>query len=292
MKRCLSCNKNYENSQWKCVHCHKTPKTLGQFPAFAPHLAEANESFDPTRFGKLFNIQGNHFWFRSRNQLLLWALDRFFPKAESFFEIGCGTGFVLAAIKNSRPELNLCATDVFITALKFASRQATSTELFQMDVEKIPFAEEFDVIGAFDVLEHVEDDELVLKQISQAVKPGGGILITVPQHPFLWSQRDDMIKHKRRYRATELRNKVEASGFEVMKMTSFVSVLFPFLLLSRLKPVAPEDEFDPHSEFSINPIANILFEKALGMERLLIRAGISFPIGGSLLMVGRKPDVS
>ena len=64
------------------------------------------------------------------------------------------------------------------------------------------------MIGAFDVLEHIADDELVLSQMHQAVRKGGGIILTVPQHSFLWSEIDEYSRHVRRYSVSELKLKL------------------------------------------------------------------------------------
>jgi SAM-dependent methyltransferase len=157
-----------------------------------------------------------------------------------------------------------------------------------MDARRIPFREEFDVIGAFDVLEHIKEDEAVLTQMYQATRKGGGILITVPHHPFLWSTSDDFARHARRYQTRELRNKVKKAGFEVLRMTSFVSLLLPLLALSRLKQRFSREPFDPSAEFNISSSVNTALEKILDAERTLIRAGLSLPAGGSLLLAGRR----
>jgi SAM-dependent methyltransferase len=157
-----------------------------------------------------------------------------------------------------------------------------------MDARRIPFREEFDVIGAFDVLEHIKEDEDVLTQMYQATRSGGGILITVPHHPFLWSASDDFARHARRYKTRELTNRVRKAGFEVLRVTSFVSFLLPLLALSRFKQRVSKQAFDPSAEFNINSSINNALEKILEAERTLIRSGLSFPVGGSLLLVGRR----
>ena len=68
------------------------------------------------------------------------------------------------------------------------------------------------------------------------MRPGGGFMATVPQHPALWSLQDEHAHHVRRYTARGLRRKVEAAGFEVVRMTSFVSLLLPMLVAARLRP--------------------------------------------------------
>ena len=169
-----------------------------------------------------------------------------------------------------------------------AARRLPSASLFQMDARNIPFREEFDVIGAFDVLEHIQEDERVLAEMERAVKRGGGILITVPHHPFLWSDSDDFARHVRRYKTRELRDKVERAGFEVVRVTSFVSVLLPLLIVSRMRQKFSSKQFDPAGEFDINPILSSTLETFLSGERGVIRAGLSFPAGGSLLMIGMR----
>src|SRR4029079_5591172 len=97
------------------------------------------------------------------------------------------------------------------------------------------FADEFDVIGAFDVLEHLVEDNRALTQMSNAVRPGGGLLVTVPHQPYLWSASDEHAMHQRRYSRAELRRKVESVGFQSELFTSFNSRLFPLMMWSRMR---------------------------------------------------------
>jgi SAM-dependent methyltransferase len=256
--------------------------------AYAPELANKSEGFEADYFRQLAELESDNFWFRSRNQLIVWALKRYFPRAESLLEIGCGTGFVLSGIKEALPELSLTGSEVFSAGLTFAAQRLPGVELFQMDARRIPFTEEFDVIGAFDVLEHVKEDSEVLSQMYQATRKRGGILLTVPHHPFLWSPADDYARHVRRYTARELRHKVKRAGFDVIRVTSFVSLLLPLLVLSRFKQRFQGKEFDPTSELRINSLMNAGLERILNLERSLIRGGLSLSVGGSLLLVALR----
>jgi SAM-dependent methyltransferase len=181
--------------------------------SFAPEQARSSEGFQPHHFAELAQAEAGNFWFRSRNRLIIWALQRFFPKARNFLEIGCGTGFVLAGLAEANPNLEMSGSEIYSTGLGYAADRVKCAALFQMDARDIPFESEFDVIGAFDVLEHIEEDEAVLEQVFRAVTPGGGIMLTAPQHRFLWSQQDEYACHVRRYEAKELSNKVEKAGF-------------------------------------------------------------------------------
>jgi len=258
------------------------------FPAFAPEIASDSRGFDAATYHELAQLEARNFWFRSRNRLIAWALKRYFGAARNFLEIGCGTGYVLSGVAEALPALRLSGSEVSSSGLVHAAKRVPQAQLMQMDARNIPFVEEFDVIGAFDVVEHIEDDGQVLRQICRALATNAGVLLTVPQHPFLWSEYDVRAHHVRRYRARELKEKVMGAGFEIIRITSFVSLLLPFMMLSRLLRRVPERDYDPFAEFRLSSPANAMLEKILGLERGLIASGISFPLGGSLLLVARK----
>jgi SAM-dependent methyltransferase len=260
---------------------------MGGFLSFAPELS-SDTGFKDEYFHELVRLEARNFWFRARNKLLLWALSRHFPDAGNFLEIGCGTGFVLSAVAMGRPALKSSGSEISTAGLAYAAKRVPSAALFQMDARAIPFAAEFDVIGAFDVLEHIEEDEVVLSEMHRAVRPGGGVVLTVPQHPFLWSRADEYARHVRRYAARDLQAKARAAGFSIERMTSFVSLLAPLMWVRRARPLAMQAHFDPLAELRIGGLANAVLEQVLNLERLAIRGGVNFPFGGSLLLIARK----
>lgn len=286
MKLCTSCDEIFQSPNWQCPHCRHEPAVIQGHFAFAPDVALESEGFEPEYFAGLAEQEARHFWFRSRNRLLIWALQRYFPKAAKVLEIGCGTGFVLTGLRKSFPHLALSGSEVLSEGLRFAAERLPGIELFQMDARRIPFRQEFDVVGAFDVLEHIEQDEEVLAQMHRATRKGGGILITVPHHRFLWSPVDEFARHVRRYQTRELRDKVVRAGFSILRITSFVSLILPLLVASRLKQRG--SEVDPADELNINGVVNTTLERVLDVERTMIRAGLSLPAGGSLLLVARR----
>ena len=111
-------------------------------------------------------------------------------------------------------------SDVLCAGLDYARRRVRTANLSQMDATRMPFFNEFDVICAFDVIEHIEADTSVLAEMHRATKPGGGIVLTVPQHKWLWSAADDYAHHVRRYSRSELTKKVKSAGFEPLIVTS------------------------------------------------------------------------
>lgn len=270
-----------------CPHCGFAPVKIDQFLTWHAELASDGVGFKAEYFDNLARLEANNFWFRARNALILWALEKYFPNFESLMEIGCGTGFVLTGIASSFPKRRLVGTEIFASGLRFAMQRLPGATLMQMDARRIPYEDEFDVVGAFDVLEHIEDDETVFKNMFRAVKPGGGILVSVPQHQWLWSPVDDYACHVRRYSAGELHAKIDTAGFEIVRSTSFVSLLLPAMYVSRrLGARGRPFELD---EFRINPHINRLLEKILAVERGGIRAGLNLPVGGSRLVVARRP---
>jgi hypothetical protein len=123
------------------------------------------------------------------------------------------------------------------------------------------------------------------------LRRGGGIVLTVPQHPFLWSASDEYAKHVRRYTRAELVGKLREAGFRPLLVTSFVALLFPALLAARRARRRLDPGYNPDAELAVGRVASALLEGVLDFERHLIRLGLRFPFGGSLLVVARKPDV-
>jgi ubiquinone/menaquinone biosynthesis C-methylase UbiE len=290
MKLCLNCGTSYGNTDWQCPACAAVPQRRSGFKCFAPDAMGDGRGFDPVFFKELANLESGNFWFRGRNRLIVWALKHWFPKATSLLEVGCGTGFVLSGIAKALPDMTLVGSELYFEGLAIAAEKVPTATFLQMDATLIPFDREFDVVGAFDMLEHIERDDLVLEQLYRATVPGGGIMITVPQHPSLWSKVDEYAKHVRRYRGADLEKKVSQAGFRVVMVTSFVSVLLPFMYLSRLNARAKSASFDPLSELRLPRLLNWGLGSALAIEEFFIRCGLRLPAGGSLLLVAVKTE--
>lgn len=288
MKKCLACNAIFPSRDILCQTCGFCCAIKDDFPAYAPSLAQEGVGFKSSYFSELAKLEANNFWFRARNRLIIWALGHYCQKPQSFLEIGCGTGYVLSAIANAYPDTIMHGSELFTKGLMFASERLPLANLMQMDARHIPFMEEFDSIGAFDVLEHITEDQEVLQQIHQALKPRGILILTVPQHMWLWSPVDEHACHVRRYCANGLQSKLEKAGFEVLRSTSFVASLLPAMLLSRLMKKITYKSNEPNSELELSSLINVLFEKMLNLEIRCIRRGINFRFGGSRLVVAQK----
>lgn len=289
MKRCLSCDARYAHSTRNCPSCDFAPALIDGFDSYAPDFANDGGGFKSNYFSELARLEEDNFWFQSRNKLVMWALENYCSNFQSLLEIGCGTGYVLSGVSKRFPRSTLYGSEIFTTGLGFAAVRLPAVKFMQMDARSIPFENEFDVIGAFDVLEHIDEDEEVLAQMCTALKPAGLILLTVPQHAWLWSTIDEYACHKRRYSAADLHQKIEAASFQVIRSTSFVTTLLPAMMVSRFfQKELSDKKFDATAELKISPRLNSLFSRLLSTELALIRRGFNFPLGGSRLVVARK----
>ncbi|MGH9552769.1 MAG: class I SAM-dependent methyltransferase [Candidatus Angelobacter sp.] len=251
---------------------------------------ECAGGFDRSAFERLARLEENSFWFKSRNKLIVWAMRKFSPGITNFLEVGCGNGIVLQSVAQSFPQLQLSGSDLFEEALPCARQRLPQATLFQLDLLEFDQVQQFDAIGCFDVLEHVAPDELALKRMTAALTEHGHLIISVPQYQFLWSRSDEAAHHVRRYSFSELKRKCENAGLQLVYSTSFVSLLFPFLVASRVlqKYSRASSEYDVFKELNMPWVLNGVFECIQTVERMLMRLGITFPFGGSLLIVAQK----
>ena len=288
MKRCLQCATAFTATAWTCPACAFTPAVQDGIPVFAPALAQAISGFENSFFATHGNEEAERsFWPQARSALLVWALQRNAPGARTFLEIGCGSGGVLAHFERALPEFNLVGAEALVEGLRMARRKLTRTHLMQFDASRIPYVDEFEVAGAFDVIEHIHDDQAVLASMVTALRPGGVLMLTVPQHPFLFGPADVYAKHERRYTASGLTAQVRQLGLTVECVTSFVSILFPLMAAARLLAKWRGGTYDISDEFKIGPL-NSVFGWVMDIERWTIRHGMRWPFGGSLLVVARK----
>ena len=277
---------------WSCAECGHVVPVIDGIPEYAPALANSLTGFDPGFFEGLVAREEGNFWFAPRTRLLAGLADRFFPDARRYLEIGCGTGVVLSHFANSRAWLRLAGAEIHPAGLTHARRRlGQRAEFVQFDARSVPARGAFDLIGAFDVLEHIAEDEMVMREVYGALVPGGGFIAAVPQHPALWSEIDDISYHVRRYRRGELRRKLAAAGFEVLFATSYTVSLLPLMAASRLLPRkrGPEDTQGlARCELDIPPMLNAVLRRVLDAEVTLTLKGVSWPVGGSSVVVARK----
>jgi SAM-dependent methyltransferase len=244
--------------------------------------------FDAGLVDRLAAAEEYSFWFRARNRLIVELLAGVTRPGDRFLEVGCGTGYVLRAAVDGCA-IKATGGELSAEALAYARRRVPEAELFQLEATSLPFQDEFQAAGAFDVLEHIEDDVAVLRGLCRAVRPGGHVLITVPQHPWLWSTFDEAASHVRRYRRRELLQRATRAGLAPVRATSFVTSLLPLMALARAaRRLSPRR--DAIAELLLPPPIDRLLEQVLELERAAIRRGVNLPAGGSLVLLARRPS--
>jgi 2-polyprenyl-3-methyl-5-hydroxy-6-metoxy-1,4-benzoquinol methylase len=233
-----------------------------------------------------FRIQKEHWWFVTKKRIVLDSINRHFTKYNDvkILDIGCGSGLMLNALENLGKTYGMDMSD---EAINFSKEIYTGPVLKGGLPTEIPFEENFfDIITALDVIEHVDLDVESLKTIHSRLTTKGIAVITVPAYMFLWSSFDEINNHKRRYTRNELNLKLVESGFKVIKISYYNTLLFPLILIIRvinnlLKRNA-ESDVDMPNKF-INYILKIIF----GLEKYLLRI-TNFPFGVSILAVVKK----
>jgi 2-polyprenyl-3-methyl-5-hydroxy-6-metoxy-1,4-benzoquinol methylase len=256
---------------------------------------EGAPGYDPHFFQTLERVEDRHFWFVERRAVILETLLRAAPEVAGagLFDIGCGSGGLLGFLSRSGIRV-VGACDAYLESLEIVRRRQ-DVPLVLVDEGRLPpLGPGHRALALFDVLEHLDDDREMLGFLFQALAPGGVLALTVPAHPVLFGPRDEMARHRRRYRRSDLRHKLEEAGFAVRTLTHFMASLVPLLLagkaLGRLRPRPTRRHSSPDvQEFRVVPVLNDLLRVVLSLERRWLRFG-SLPLGSSIVAVAVRPE--
>jgi len=181
--------------------------------------------------------------------------------------------------------------DFHADGLAYARRRC-AVPLVQADINQAPFSVRFDLVGMFDVLEHIPDDLAALKCANSLVKPRGTLLITVPAHKTLWSYADDFAMHCRRYESSELSEKLVSAGFEIGFVSPFMALLYPALRLWRYINGSGSGTSNQQfrRDLTIVPVLNELAALVMSVEARWVATRRHLPFGASLVAVAVKPE--
>ncbi len=249
--------------------------------------------YDPDFFALLDAVEDRHFWFRGRARVidsLSRQLTANLPTGHRILELGCGNGGMLRALANACPAAQVIGMDLFAEGLWHARRR-TNCPLVQADVCRAPFSTRFELIGMFDVLEHIPDDRGILREVNKLLSPEGALLMTVPAHPELWSYFDEASQHCRRYTMEELRGKLEEAELVVEYLTPFMGCLYPLMRIGRwVKSLRRNRDATAMTaaELRITPGLNGLLDLLLKREARSIEERRQLSSGTSLLAVARR----
>jgi SAM-dependent methyltransferase len=231
-------------------------------------------------------VEATHWWFVQRRKLFSAEIDRLGLSLQAqILDVGTGTGANLRLLK----ELGFTAVegvDPSPEAKRFCAAKGLGT-VTSGDACAIPFEDnQFDLVMATDVIEHVDDDALALREVARVLRPGGTLLLTVPTFLSLWGVQDDRSHHKRRYRMGELVEKLRLTPLEIERSYYFNYLLFlPILLARRLMRLT---SMRPASENEINtPTINWMLSRIFHVD-IATAPYIQPPFGVSALVVAHK----
>jgi SAM-dependent methyltransferase len=242
-------------------------------------------------YDELRSIEEMHWWLTARRRLLLDFLRRVcrgFSAPPRLLDCGCGTGRLLRHLAEfARP----VGVDDWPHRAP-AGDEAGRCAFVRARIEELPFGDgAFDVVCAFDVLEHLDDDAAALLRLRRLLRAGGYLVLSVPAYRFLWDAQDDLAGHRRRYRLRELRRKLRRADFAVERATYFNTLLFPPAALVRLWRKARAWAGSPPagSDFGLTPpgALNDLLRRIFLAEIPLLRR-LDLPFGGSILCIARR----
>lgn len=228
-----------------------------------------------------------NWWYRVRRKMVKNFIKRYSVGGDKrgleILDIGCGTGALLKELE----DFGVCyGLDNSWQAIDFCKKGLIGNVKIG-DATNIPYKDnKFDIVLAMDILEHIKDDELSIKEIRRVLKDGGLAIIFVPAFNFLWGKSDELGRHYRRYRLKDLKLKIKNNGFYIIKASYFNFFLFAPIMFARFFirilsiPIKSENEIGIKS---INSILYFIFYT----ESILFNY-INFPFGVSAMVICRK----
>ena len=233
-------------------------------------------------YQQMAELDDRHWWYRARRRILAELIRREarLPANARILEIGCGTGHNLGMLSGFGHVDGLELDD---EARELSEKRLGRTIMRSPLPELSDVADaDYDLIGAFDVIEHIDDDHAALAAIATKLKPGGKFMMTVPAHPWMWTAHDVANHHKRRYSKRSLKALIQGSPMRLDRLGYFNSLLFPIAVAER---AASKLRGKDDGNVSLPPAPlNGALEAVFATERYLV-GRLPLPPGLSLFAV-------
>lgn len=232
-------------------------------------------------------LETTHWWFLGKRAIVMAVVDHLMDgrKDAEIADFGAGIGHMLRPLSVYG---NVVGMEMSEDAKKMALRRWEKVYSGWLP-DSVPFSDEsFDLIILSDVLEHIEDDVGSMEKVMQCLKRGGFVIVTVPAFMFLYCGRDRLHGHQRRYSLKKLKEKITAAGMEVKYISYYNFYLFPLALAERIaRKMFPSKVEKPDLVVPRRTI-NRAMTKLFSSEGELMRRGVRFPWGLSLLAVAKR----
>ncbi len=237
-------------------------------------------------------MEDNHWWFRGRRHLVHSLLLQAVPNRTcDILEIGCSGGPLIQQL-HADGYTNVTGIDISEEAIGICQKNGLS-DTHVMDAQALAFPDNsFNIVIASDVLEHLSDASQALCEWRRVLKPDGMLIVFVPAFQFLWSFHDELNRHFKRYRQTELRELLTVSGFIVVRSSYWNSILFsPVACIRIFRGLFPErDNLTGDIRPTLGVLNTVLYWILLA-ENSTIMSGLNLPVGVSVMAIGHKPEV-
>jgi SAM-dependent methyltransferase len=241
-------------------------------------------------------VEATHFWFRGFRAFVSPAMAEVAGGRRDLhlLDCGCGTGYNLATLHR----LYGRAFGFDVTPGGLLHARAAGIPLARADMRAIPFQSgRFDLVTSFDVMQYVEDDDAVMREMARVLKPSGGLVMTAAALDVLRGGHAGTWPEVRRYTTASMRSIVEGAGLKVQRLTYLFASLFPAMLLVRAlnrdTGACRGGSSDPPGDWEMRvPAApvNAALSWILRGEAALSRR-IPMPVGSSVLVVATRPPV-
>ncbi|MDD5342447.1 MAG: methyltransferase domain-containing protein [Patescibacteria group bacterium] len=238
-------------------------------------------------YQRMYELESSYWWHQGRRRIIELLLKKHIPKSSKpvqILDLGCGTGINFEILQKFGIVKGI---DSSPAALEFCKKRGfANVEL--ADVEKLELPDNtYDLVTAFDLLEHLGNDEAVLRRIYRILKPGGLVFILAPAYQFLWSGHDEALHHKRRYLLSEMHRKLSRAGFQMKKRSYCITFLSLPMVLYRLVTSFGANRRPATSYVILPKWLNSFFISLLHLEAYLLKK-FNFPFGISILCLAKK----
>ena len=228
----------------------------------------------------------DYWWYRARSELLRVALEAYVGTPHRLLDVGSADGPSVGWLRGRGQHVSL---DLDPRGLRPPGGVCGS-------VLELPFADEcFDVVSAFDVLEHCAPERTAVDELVRVIRPGGRLLVSVPAYAWAWSGHDVENGHHRRYTRPRAVLALERSGLVVERATYAFATVFPMFAASRLaRRLRDRVRGDTHGPVDVVAVPDLsqgverLLFGLTGVDRRLLRSA-NLPFGSSVLLAATRP---